>query len=35
MSSQAQKRKYKTLTINEKSDILNHLNRNDSSLASE
>lgn len=37
MSSQAQKRKHKTLTIKEKCDILDRLNRNESfsSLASE
>ncbi|KAJ8946350.1 hypothetical protein NQ318_004240 [Aromia moschata] len=37
MSSQAQKRKHKTLTIKEKSDILDRLNRNEffSSFASE
>ncbi|CAG9792071.1 unnamed protein product [Diatraea saccharalis] len=37
MSSQAHKRKHKTLTIKEKSDILDRLNRNESfsSLPSE
>lgn len=37
MSSETQKRKHKTLTIKEKCDILDRLNRNEtfSSLASE